>query len=229
MSIGSLLTTPFDILKSGPNRAMISVEPTSNDGNTDPVVIKLCFNPTEYQRSKTNSFAEIGIPGLETPPIQYVRGESEKLTAELIADTSDTLQDVRSVYTDPLRNLMNINSDLHAPPIVRLSWGSESFKGVIESLNITFTLFTPDGIPLRAKISLTMKEYRPVNIQVPKADKHSPNVEKAYVTKRGDTLSGVAGALYKDPSQWRVIAEANNIVDPRYLQPGTKLIIPKLI
>ena len=88
------------------------------------------------------------IPGLETPPIQYIRGESEKLTAELLADTSDTLTDVPHRYTQPLRNLMNINADLHAPPIVRLSWGSESFKGVIESLNITFTLFTPEGTPL---------------------------------------------------------------------------------
>ncbi len=123
---------------------------------------------------------------------------------------------------------MNINADLHAPPIVRLSWGSESFKGVIESLNITFTLFTPEGTPLRAKISLTMKQYRPVTIQVRQVPKNSPNVDKAYVVRRGDSLSGIASALYNDPTKWRAIAEANDIDDPRYLQPGQKLTVPKL-
>ena len=226
MSILTAVTTPFDSVKPGPNRAVITVEAPPPQGN--PTVITLCFNPTEYQRAKANSFAEIGIPGLETPPIQYVRGESEKLTAELLADTSDTLQDVRARYTTPLRELMNINAELHAPPIVRLSWGSESFKGVIESLNLTFTLFTPEGIPLRAKISMTMKEYRPVTVQVRQVPKNSPNVDKAYVVRRGDTLSGIASALYRDPTQWRAIAEASNIVDPRFLQPGQKLTVPKL-
>jgi LysM repeat protein len=226
MSILSAITTPFDLLKTGTKRAVLTVESPPPRGN--PTVITLCFNPTEYQRSKANSFAEIGIPGLETPPIQYVRGESEKLTAELLADTSDTLDDVRVRYTQPLRDLMNINAELHAPPIVRLSWGSESFKGVIDSLNLTFTLFTPEGIPLRAKISLSMKEYRPVTVQTREVPKNSPNVEKAYVVRRGDTLSGIASAFYSDPTQWRAIARANQIVDPRYLQPGLKLTIPKL-
>ena len=216
--------TPFDSLKTGLKRAVLEV--VAPPDLTGPIA--LCFNPTEYQRAKANSFAEIGIPGLETPPIQYVRGESEKLTVELLADTSDTLDDVRARYTDPIRELMNINAELHAPPIVRLSWGSESFKGVIDSLNLTFTLFTPNGIPLRAKIALSLKEYRPVDVQVRQVPKNSPNVNKAYVVRLGDTLSGIAGALYSDPTQWRAIAAASGIVDPRELQPGTKLTVPKL-
>ena len=225
LSAISAITTPFDILKVGLQRAILEV--VSPPGAVNPI-IQLCFNPTEYQRSKANTFAEIGTPDLESPPIQYVRGEAEKLTVELLADTSDTLDDVRLRYTNPIRDLMNINAELHAPPIVRLSWGSESFKGVVESLNLTFVLFTPTGIPLRAKISLTLKEYRPVDVQVRQSPKNSPNVDKSYVVRRGDTLSGIASALYSDPTQWRAIADANQIVDPRYLQPGVKLTVPKL-
>src|SRR5277367_4250684 len=102
MSILNALTTPFDILKVGLKKAiLVVVSPPSNPST----IIQLCFNPTEYQRSKANTFAEIGIPGLESPPIQYVRGEAEKLTVELLADTSDTLADVRKRYTDPIREL----------------------------------------------------------------------------------------------------------------------------
>ena len=45
----------------------------------NPSVIELKYNPTEYQLQKSNNFAEIPIPGLESPPIQFVRGTSEKL------------------------------------------------------------------------------------------------------------------------------------------------------
>src|SRR5215469_9584738 len=128
-------------------------------------IIPLKFNPTEYQLQKANNFAEIAIPGLETPPIQFIRGASEKLSADVLVDTSDTLEDVRVKYVDKLRGLMNLNRELHAPPIVRFVWDTEIFRGVLESMNATYVLFTPQGVPLRAKLSLALKEYRPVVIQ----------------------------------------------------------------
>jgi contractile injection system tube protein/LysM domain-containing protein len=194
----------------------------------DPLTVHLRFNPTDYQIQKQNNFTDIAIPGLPSPPIQFVRGECQKLTAELLADTSDTLDNVRVKYTDPLRSLMDIDPELHAPPVVDFLWGDESFRGVVDSLNFTFQLFTPDGIPIRAKVSLTMKEYRPAEVQVRESPTNSPDVEKAYVVRAGDTLSSIAGAAYKDPGQWRVIARANDIVDPRTLHPGRTLTLPRL-
>lgn len=194
----------------------------------DPV-IPLRFNPTEYQVQKTNNFAEIAIPGLETPPIQFVRGASEKLTADVLVDTSDSLLDVRVAYVNKLRGLMNLNRELHAPPIVRLTWDTEVFRGVLESLNVTYVLFTPEGVPLRAKLSLTLKEYRPVEIQIKGNPTASPDFAKTYVVRRGDTLSGIAFAVYHDSSQWRAIAANNQIQDPRTLAPGRVLQLPNLV
>jgi hypothetical protein len=190
--------------------------------------IPLCFNPTEYQLQKSNNFAEINIPGLESPPIQYVRGASEKLTADLLVDTSDTLEDVRNKYVNNLRNLMNINIELHAPPIVRLMWAGQVFVGVVEGLNVTYTLFTPAGIPIRAKLALTLKEYRPAAVQVKERPTASPDFDKSWTVRRGDTLSGIAGAVYRDCTQWRAIAAANAIADPRRLEPGQTLAVPRL-
>src|SRR5258708_8567508 len=90
-------------------------------------IIQICFNPTEFQVQRTNNFAEIAIPGLETPPIQFVRGAGEKLTTEFLVDTSDTLADVRIIYVNRLRDLLNINSALHVPPIVRLVCATQIF------------------------------------------------------------------------------------------------------
>ena len=192
-------------------------------------VIPLRFNPTEYQLQKANNFAEIAIPGLESPPIQFVRGSAEKLTAEVLVDTSDTLADVRVAYVNALRGLMNLNRELHAPPIVRFTWDTEVFRGVLESLNVTYVLFTPEGIPLRAKLSMSLKEYRPVDIQIKQNPTASPDFEKTYVVKRGDTLSGIAFAVYRDATVWRAIAENNQIQDPRALQPGQVLQLPRTV
>jgi Contractile injection system tube protein/LysM domain len=191
-------------------------------------MIQLCYNPTEYQVQKANNFAEINIPGLESPPIQFVRGATEKLTAELLADTSDTLDDVRVRYVSKVRALMDINIELHAPPIVRLMWAGQVFVGVVESLNVTYTVFTPAGIPVRAKLSLALKEYRPAAVQVKERPTASPDFDKTWTVRRGDTLSGIAGAVYRDPTRWRAIAAANGMADPRRLVPGQALAIPRL-
>jgi LysM repeat protein len=218
------MITPKSLLDQGFVRAQIEiVEPKVPDP-----VIPLCFNPTEYQLQKTNTFAEIPIPGLESPPIQFIRGAAEKLTADLIVDTSDTLDDVRDKYVNKLRDLQRINTELHAPPIVKFGWAKQEFKGVLETLNITYTLFTPEGVPIRAKLSVTIKEYRPVEIQVKESPKASPDFEKAYTVRRGDTLASIAAAIYRDPSLWRPIAEANGIQDPRRIAPGRNLLIPRL-
>jgi hypothetical protein len=217
--------TPSTSASKGLRKARIEVLVPQN---VPQPVIELKFNPTEYQLQKSNNFAEIPIPGLESPPIQFVRGTSEKLVAELIADTSDTLDDVRKKYTNGLRDLMRINADLHAPPIVRLTWDDQVFKGVVEALNISFILFTPDGVPIRAKVALTLKEYRPVEVQVKESPKSSPDVEKHHTVRRGDRLDGIAALAYGDPTEWRAIARANGIRDPRRLTPGTALSIPRL-
>lgn len=190
--------------------------------------IPLRFNPSEYQLQKSNNFAEIGIPGLESPPIQFVRGAAEKLSLELLADTSDTLEDVREKYVNKLRNLMRLNADTHAPPIVAFTWDTQVFKGVLESLTITYVMFSPDGVPLRAKLSVTLKEYRPAAVQFRESPTFSPDFDKTFVVRRGDTFSGIAGQVFRDPSRWREIARANDVVDPRRIRPGDALRIPKL-
>jgi nucleoid-associated protein YgaU len=195
---------------------------------TSPQLVKipLKFNPTEYQVSKANVFAEIPIPGLEAPLIQYVRGDSEKLSLEALVDTSDTLEDVRVRYVSQLRNLMSINAKEHAPPLVAFVWDRQVFTGVLENLGVTYVLFRPDGVPLRAKLTMSLKED--TSSLVPPTPLLSPNVEKSFMVRRGDTLASISQALYRSPAHWRELATANGIVDPRRLRPGQVLTIPRL-
>lgn len=190
--------------------------------------IPLRFNPTSYQLQKANEFAEIAIPGLETAPIQYVRGGSETLSFDALLDTSDTLDNVRETYVDKLANLMKINSELHAPPIVHFEWESSLFQGVVSNMSATYVLFSPDGVPLRAEVSLQLTAYRPVEIQLNERPRNSPDVAKSVPVRRGDRLDQIASGLYQDPAQWREIARRNGISDPRRIEPGSLLLAPSL-
>ncbi len=49
-----------------------------------------------------------------------------------------------------------------------------------------------------------------------------------HTVETGDTLSGIAAAVYRDPSAWRAVARQNGIRDPRRLEPGRALLLPKL-
>jgi nucleoid-associated protein YgaU len=202
----------------------------------DKDTISVQFNPTEYTRTKGAQIAEINIPGLDSPILQFIRGQNEKLSMELFFDTTregmgeDEFEDVR-VYTEPLYQLVKIQSETHAPPRVRFIWGEEkenAFQAIVESVQQKFTLFNPAGVPLRATLSVTFREYKTLEEQIRELNLQSADHSKRRTVQRGDTLSHIAAEEYDDPGAWRAIAEANDIVNPRKLKPGTVLRIPPL-
>jgi nucleoid-associated protein YgaU len=81
---------------------------------------------------------------------------------------------------------------------------------------------------VRAKLSLSLREYSPLSDQLDALNLASPDKTHSYVLARGDTLSGVAGQFYFDPTNWRPVALANGIDDPRRLMPGTRITVPSL-
>jgi len=191
-------------------------------------LVPLRFNPTTYQVKKTQTFAEIPIPGLSSPPLQWVRGGAETLSFKALVDTTDTLQSVDEAFVNGLRGLLDRDADLHAPPIAAFLWGNRKFVGVLDGIDVTYQLFDERGVPLRAEVTITLKEYRPVDVQFSQDRSSSSTVEKTYLVRRGDTITGIAAAVYRDPSRWRELAVANGITDPRQLRPGRRLLLPRL-
>jgi nucleoid-associated protein YgaU len=191
-------------------------------------LVPLRFNPTTYQVKKTQTFAEIPIPGLSSPPLQWVRGGAETLSFNALVDTTDTLQSVDEAFVNGLRGLLDRDPDLHAPPIAAFLWGDRKFIGVLDGIDVAYQLFDERGVPLRAEVTITLKEYRPVAVQLWQDRSSSSTVEKTYLVRRGDTITGITAAVYRDPSRWRELAVANGITDPRQLRPGRRLLLPRL-
>jgi hypothetical protein len=206
------------------------------------------FNPTELNFDKSTQLAEIGIPGLDAPIQQFVRGNAEKLTLELFCDTTDQGIGIGATSvtreTDKFYQLVKIVPALHAPPIVTFQWHREfsgnrvgadwgnnrrqSFTGVAESVKQRFTMFSPEGVPLRATVTLTLREWRSIEQQIHELKLESPDRTHSHQLATGETLSALAQRYYQRPGDWRAIADRNGIEDPRRLVAGRTLTIPSL-
>jgi nucleoid-associated protein YgaU len=188
--------------------------------------IEVMFNPTKYTLSKTATVAEIGIPGLDYPLLQFIRGNSEELKMQLFLDKTDSGEDI-SKYLNKLHALIDVDGDLHALPVCQFQWGSLIFDCVLTSLTQQLLLFDSNGKPLRATVDVVFKAYRNAEVQLKKI-KHSTADYTQYRTfVQGDLLSSIAGEEYHDPGMWRLIARENNIDDPLSVAPGTILKIPR--
>jgi Contractile injection system tube protein/LysM domain len=191
--------------------------------------IAVLFNPAEYTLEKGNTFQQTALPGLGSPITQFTSGGAETLTMELFFDTytDKAGEDVRN-YTDRVTDLLQINADLHAPPICLFQWGRVSFKAVLERVSRRFTMFLSDGTPVRAVLNVTFREYKTLAEQLPQPPRQSADRTKRWVVKQGDSLWAIAAQVYDDPGLWRPIATANSILRPRQLTPGMELVIPPL-
>jgi nucleoid-associated protein YgaU len=181
------------------------------------------FNPEEYTLQTGNSFAEVGIPGLAKPPIQYVRGNLRTLQMELFFDTYEYKSDVRA-ETRRISSLLEKNSTTKAPPVLLFTWGSLQFKCVLESAAQRFILFLNNGTPVRARLNVTFKEFEQVEVEVQHGLFVGPPTVRNII--EGDRLEKLAHEYLGDPGAWREIAAANNIDNPLQLTPGVALIIP---
>ena len=196
------------------------------------------FNPEEYTVSKDINYAQTGVPGLGAPITQFVNGNAQTLEMELLFDTYEKHgnggqaglpagSDVRNL-TDKVVDLMKINPDTHAPPVLLFQWGSLSFICVLARASQRFTMFNGNGVPVRARLQVTFNEYRHPNMELRENRQQTADYSKIYVIRQGDNLPAIAARLYDDPKLWRPIARTNSLANPRELPVGRRLLVPQL-
>jgi hypothetical protein len=185
------------------------------------------FNPEEYSLSRDNNFAQASVPGRSAPLLQFTHGNLRTLEMELLFDTYEQIRDVRE-ETGRLIKLIDPDPVTHAPPILLFVWGSLRFRCVLARANQKFVLFLPNGNPVRARVQTAFSEYTNGLFEAKENKRETADFTKIHVVAQGDTLSGIASEVYNNPALWRPIALRNGIDDPRALETGRSLAIPRL-
>jgi hypothetical protein len=199
------------------------------EGEREGEFVEVLFNPTEYSLEISNNFQASAPPGLNNPILQFVNGNSDSLSMELFFDTwTDGDRADVSQLTDLIAGLVRIDADTHAPPRVEFRWGLLVFKAVIEKLSQRFTMFLPDGTPVRATLNVSFKQFKPLAEQLIDPRRKSADKTKRRVVAADDSIWLLANREYGNPREWRLIARQNRIADPRAIRPGAVLVIPPL-
>jgi hypothetical protein len=199
--------------------------------------IEVMFNPTELTNSISAKWQG------EKGTMQFRGTDFANLTLNLFFDSYEEGVDVRENHnTREGRTVFGTNrlSELAVPseggkvgkkpPVCLFSWGTFFFKGFIEKVDQKFIMFLPNGLPVRARVTIVMK-----NIQGIKGVLKLNGLEacrKFRLVKEGDRLDLVTAEELKDANKWRIIASANKIADPlnfpTHEDIGKFLIIPEI-
>jgi hypothetical protein len=107
-----------------------------------------------------------------------------------------------------------------APPITKFVWGDFSFVAIVESVKVTYTMFRPDGTPVRAKAKVKMKQIEEETFYPPQNPTSRSAPRKVWVVQEGQRLDWIAYQEYGNASMWRYLAEINNLDNPMRLRPG---------
>lgn len=200
--------------------------------------IECMFNPEKFAFTTGNKWEPDKVPGKGRPAVKFAGGNSGSFSLSLVFDTTPTGRSVTE-YTDKLLKLMEIDESLPGydrqrnngrPPWVKFHWGTHihSYKAIIESANVTFTYFSYEGLPLRANVALTLKQFEKEGNWGPQnPTSGTPTPNRTHQVQVGDTLDRIASRYYGDSTRWRDIATLNGISDPLALVPGTHLAIPE--
>lgn len=184
------------------------------------------FNPSEYTISKTNQFKATKDTKGDSAHIDLTQVGPRTLKLNLIFDTYEKDTDVND-ETRALWDFMGRKEGSTDEPVqVEFKWSVFSFKAYITNINQQYTMFTQDGTPVRAKVDVSFTEY----VQEP--PKQNPTSgggppDRLWTVTDGDRLDLIAYKVYNDATEWRRIAERNQITNPLKLRAGQVLEIPK--
>ncbi|MCJ8505889.1 LysM peptidoglycan-binding domain-containing protein [Kocuria flava] len=217
--------------------AQLEVFEPSADGALDkpgaPIdTIEFQFNPKELTLEKSAAWQKQTAKGnrMSGPP-QYKGPNPSKLTLEMFFDASVARDDsvvkrVDQLFTCCIPTQESHQQKKESPPWILFRWGTVTgFLAYISNVQAKYTLFTADGLPVRATCTVTLEQLagEPPG-QNPTSGGLVPR--RSHVVVEGDTLAGIAYAEYGNPSLWRAVAELNRLDDPMRLRPGSTVLLP---
>ena len=203
----------------------------------EPIELPFFLNPSAIRITKNVQF-QVEVGTQVTAGVRSGHTEPIELDLnELWFDTYDTRESVRERYIDALETLVDLSADTGVQPAVVFVFGEFTqrtrhkniYVFYVERLTVDYTMFLPDGTPVRAKVALSLKQVLPGDVQLRQNPKGTPDQAKSYTVKTGDTLQAIATQAYGDPREWRRVASTNNIDDPMTLRAGQKLLLPPML
>ena len=186
------------------------------------------FNPEKYSTTKQSLFHDDRRPGATGSEQRYNRDQPRTFNFDFLVDGTGASGERREVMADIalFRATCGFVGDTHRPTYLILNWGTLLVRCVLTSLTIDYTLFRPDGTPLRATLRSSFTEYTLPVLEQLENFLSSPDITHVRTVTANDRIDLMAYNIYKDTKYYIELARVNNLNQFRKLNLGEKLIFP---
>lgn len=204
-------------------------------------------NPEKYSYKYKIEQNEDQASGTSSSSPRFNKVPPENLELEFVFDRTGVIVDYGSPNSDSddkvfkdegsgviddietfKRVVFDYNGDEHRPNYLIISWGTLLFKGTLSEMDISFKLFKPSGMPLRATARAKFKGFVEDNLRVAMENNSSPDLTHVRIVKQGDTLPLMAFKIYGDSKYYLEVAKANSITNFRKLSVGQRIFFPPI-
>lgn len=202
--------------------------------------ITVSINPEKYTHQYKILYNDVQAQGSSGGSSDFNKIPADKVDFELVFDGTGVIpsplpgvipftEDGIAQQIEKFKNLVfTYNGKIHSPNFLELTWGTFFFQCRLFTLNISYTLFKPDGTPLRARATASFIEYNDEVTLELKAGKSSPDVSHVLTVEAGDTLPLMCNQIYNSSAYYIGVARANNLSGFRDVKIGRQLIFPPL-
>lgn len=219
-------------------------ELTSQDNSVDPYYLPV--NPEQYALNYKIKYDVKPPSGSHGVQERFLASAPEELKLDWLIDGTNTIygykfsNDSAKSVIDQIRHLKSVvydmSGEIHQPRFLKIMGlgihqrgnGDVTFDCILSSLQLTYTLFSPEGDPLRAKVSATFLDYRENKRRVLEEGKNSPDLSRVRTVKDTEKLPLIVYESYKDPTYHMEIAKVNNLTNFRSLSVGQELVLPPI-
>jgi nucleoid-associated protein YgaU len=211
------------------------------------------INPESFNREFKLSYYSPEEPGKKGEENQFKQAEAEILNLKFILDGTGAVPQ-NEIALDPISTglstvpqnditdqayvslkvaqlqstVYDFFDEKHRPPHLTVNYGKLVFFGVMEGLNIAYTLFNPVGTPLRAEVELSIKQDTPFKKQNALLSLLSPDLTRQHTVIGGENILRICDEAYEDQRYYIEIAKANKLSNFRSLSAGDKLTLPPI-
>jgi hypothetical protein len=192
------------------------------------------INPDSLKWTRGVEYNEQQPPDTSSPSQKYKSTPTEKLSFDIVIDCTGIVDASRTDMATEIDQLETVcytyNGEIHRPNFVKVQWGQDiCFSGVLTSFDTSFTLFKPDGSPLRAKVSLSFSQYISPSTLAKLDQASSPDLTHVVNVVQSMNLPQMCEKIWNDYSYYVQVAKFNELNKFRNLKGVSRLIFPPIV
>jgi nucleoid-associated protein YgaU len=211
----------------------LKIVPTTKDGIPLPLPFVAMFNPESFAIHEDVVWCTQAARGKSSATAKYVNVKPRTFTMEFTLDgTGVNTNGVKIPVTAQVALFRavttKVRGTIHRPSYLMVQYGTFINVCVLNSSDVTYTMFDMFGLPIRAKITAKFTEQLLGGLSNVLDMLSSPDLTQRVVVKDGDLLPLLTYQTYNDQTYYLQVARANKLRNFRRLEPGATLVFPPI-